>query len=1648
MAEQQTPTVIAPEPHAPIAVVGLGASAGGLEALRAVLKRLPVDTGAAFIVVQHVDPLHESALTELLGRCTSMPVVTAADGSQLAPNHVYVTPPNVTLTVRGNALHTEPPREARGLRLPIDALFNSLGGECGWRAVAIVLSGSGADGTVGLRAVKEAGGLVIAQDPSTAQYEAMPRNALATGMVDHILPPERVPDALVEYLHHLHALSDPGGEPASAEAWDYLRDICAAVEQHTGHDFSRYKRSTLVRRIQRRMRVIHVGSVPEYLVRLRASADEGQALLRDLLIGVTQFFRDPEAFEGLSREVLVPLVRRNAHPIGQIRAWVPACATGEEAFTLAMLMREACQEHPIPPQITIFATDIDRHALNVARSGRYPEGVAAQISPERLQAHFTHEDGYFQVSKTLREMCIFSLHNVLADPPFARLNLISCRNLFIFLEPELQRKLIPLFHYTLRPGGYLFLGPSENLVGGEDLFRVVNKKLRIFQAIDAPLRAAPELPLGRNRRAVDQNEASFRQPPRRDRDVRALLERALLETHAPPGVVVDTDNKVAYFSGRTGRYLEQPGGLPTADLVEIVRPELRLALRTALHKARKGAGEVVHEGLAVTVNGMAQELDLVVRPLGDEEEMRGMLLVVFRERGAPKPAGEMPRQPAAPDTEAVARLESELRTMREHLESAVEELEGSNHELRISNEELLSLNEELQSANEEMQTSKEELQSMNEELETVNTELRNKVEELDAASSDLQNFFQSAEIAMIFLDREMRIKRFTPATRALFRVVGTDLNRPITDLAPRFGDGNLVHDIQEVLSTLRMCEHEVQLGEGGAQFLLRILPYKTVDNVIAGVVLTFFDITELKSAQAERLQLAALVQNAQDAIIGARLDGKITAWNEGAERTYGYTAAEILGCPMTKFVPPDLLEENDRVWQEVAQGGRPAPFDTYRLHKDGRRIPVQLALSHVLDSEGKVVGICGAARDISALRRVESELRAARDELEVRVRIRTSELEESNVKLMKEVRERRLAVRARDKDRRLLNSILEQAADGIVATDVRGDILFVNEAARRVFGFVEGSVPTRIDDAAWGAWLLPDGSQMATAERPVVRAITGVSEVGKQVHVQRPDGTELDALVSAAPVRADGGAVTGAVAVIVDVTTRLREEAVARRTAEEYRVMFEMANVGKARLSRTNGIVERANHKLCEMLGRTAEELACLSLVDLVHADDREGFATALARLARVEIDEYTAEIRFTRPDGAPMWVQASLAPCFVAGEASWFAGVFVDVTDRWLLQGELEQARKLEGIGRLAGGIAHDFNNILTAIVGFTDVTLRLVGDPRARSNLEQIRIASGRASELTARLLAFARKQVIEPRVVDANETATRTEQLLRRIIGPDIDVRLSLARERLLVRIDPGQLEQALLNLALNARDAMPDGGRLTLATERREVTTTGGSRAHAELADGTYVVLRVQDTGVGMTPEQVRRCFEPFYTTKEIGKGTGLGLATVYGVVRQAGGHVTVQSAPGHGSTFCVFLPRASSAEVGEGTIEVLALPRGGDETVLVVEDEPMLLTLAREALTALGYRVLVAPDGREALGVLDQHEGSVDAVITDILMPKMGGRELAEQLHVRWPEIPVLYVSGYSEGTIGDAAFLEKPYTPEALARKLRELLDATRPPDA
>jgi two-component system CheB/CheR fusion protein len=834
-------------PESPALIIGMGASAGGFEAFEHFFRQMPADSGMAFVVVQHLAPDHESLMPELLARHTGMPVAQVADGTRAEPNQIYVIPPNMVLTIQGGVLHLAEPVSGANTRGAIDKFFTSLAEDQGDKAVCILLSGAGTDGTLGLRTIKEHGGMAMAQTTDSARHDSIPRSAIATGLVDHILPVGEMPEKLLAYLRHLQSLRDRTGlKPPVENRANHLARIHALLRRRTGHDFSQYKENTILRRIQRRMQVVEAESLEAYVNLLRDDEAETTRLFNDLLIGVTHFFRDAEAFETLADQV-IPKLFAGKGAGDEVRVCIIGCSSGEEVYSVAILLCEFMSKLQTRPQVKLFGTDIDEASLEIARLARYPASIEEHVSPERLERFFIKDHDTYQVKREIREMCIFSVHSVLRDPPFSRLNLICCRNLLIYFASEFQKQLIPLFHYALAPGGYLFLGPSENISAHADLFKPVDKSQRIFQRRDTVARPPASFPL--TPVAAGFRPKTLHRPHSgEERNLASVVEKNLLREYAPACVVITEQGEALYFSGRTGKYLEPAEGEPTLDLVRMAREGLRTSLRAAIHKAVKTKSESVEERVSVRMNGGYATIELAVRPLREYSEDAGLYLVTFQDQ-PDESSKDAPREPSrSPMEDAIAHLERELRSTRENLQTTIEELETSNEELK-------SANEELQSANEELQSAKEEYQSLNEELETVNGELRGKIEDLDRANSDLQNLFTSTQIASIFLDSELRIRTFTPATSRIYRLLHSDIGRPITDFGQRLSEGDLAEDSRRVLRSFTPVERVIRRADTSDWFKMRILPYRTMEGAVEGVVITFVDVTEEKRSEEALLHM-------------------------------------------------------------------------------------------------------------------------------------------------------------------------------------------------------------------------------------------------------------------------------------------------------------------------------------------------------------------------------------------------------------------------------------------------------------------------------------------------------------------------------------------------------------------------------------------------------------------------------------------------------------------------------------------------------------------------------------------------------------------------------------------------------------------------
>jgi two-component system CheB/CheR fusion protein len=899
-------------PHLPI--VGIGASAGGVEALEQFFKSVPADHELAFVIVTHLSPDRESMLPEILGRATRMPVLDARDGERVEAEHVYVLPPGAILTIRSGSLQLR--RTGRGdrERAPIDVFFNSLAEDQAEHAIGVVLSGGGTDGTLGLKAIKEHGGLTVAQGSNVTRprFAEMPLSAVASGFVDLELPVENIPERIIAYVRNWGAF-DP------ERPGDALARIHALLRTRTGHDFSDYKERTFQRRVQRRMQVLQTTKLEEYAERLENRPEEVNALFRDLLIGVTDFFRDAAAFQALET-LVIPKLFEGKGADDEVRVWVAGCSTGEEAYSIAILLREYCETLVAAPKIQIFATDIDEVAMGMARGARYPASVVKEVSPERLRRFFVHEAGAYRVLKELRDMCIFSAHNIIRDPPFSRLDLISCRNLLIYLKPTLQSQIIPLFHYSLRPGGYLFLGSSENLSRHTELFVSLDRKNRVFRRRDLvarpPLSLRQFLPHSR-REAAASAEAQSALLQRSD--TLRTIANTIVERFAPIYVIVDDGGQTLYFSSGTGKYLQPASGPPNRDVVAMARPGLRADLRAALHRAKETGQRVVRDRVAVQLNGGTQMISLAVEPISEDKET--VYGVVFIDRGQPRESDETTPTGRSENEDATIRqIEAELRETKERLQSTIEELETANEEFRSSNEELLSVNEELQSTNEELETSKEELQSVNEELQTVNNELSSKIDELDRANSDLNNLFQSTQIATIFLDRNLVVRSFTPAVTRLFNLISSDRGRPLTDIVSRLAYPELEEDMRRVSRGGEAAERSVSLPGGNGHYLARVLPYRSASNEIDGVVLTFVDVTNLAAAEEQQKVLTSELSH--------RVKNTLAVVSSIAERTLpdGQEKADLLGRYHALGHTHDLLSDagwteaglRDVIWTELA----------------------------------------------------------------------------------------------------------------------------------------------------------------------------------------------------------------------------------------------------------------------------------------------------------------------------------------------------------------------------------------------------------------------------------------------------------------------------------------------------------------------------------------------------------------------------------------------------------------------------------------------------------------------------------------------------------------------------------------------------------
>ena len=1262
-----------PEPP-PFVVVGLGASAGGLEALEAFFAGLPKTDGAAFVVVVHLAPDQESRMAEVLDRSVPIPVTQVTDRVRVEAGHVYVIPPDRNLVMEDGHLRLTPLESERQHRRPVDHFFRTLAEAWGERAVGVVLSGTGQNGTVGVRRIRELGGLILAQDPDDAAFGEMPRSALASGVVDHVAPAGELGREAIDYADRLRETRVPDGETAEVPADDVrtVQRILALLTSRTGHDFAHYKRSTVLRRLARRVHVVGAEGLQGYLDHLRRQPAEAEMLLDDLLISVTNFFRDPEAFGVLEGRV-VPRLFEGKRAGDEVRVWVAGCATGEEAYSVAVLLLEHAATLADAPDVQVFATDLSERAVRTARAGVYPASVEADVSPERLRRFFRRVPGGYQVTPGLREAVLFAPHSLLKDPPFARLDLVTCRNLLIYLQRDLQRRVLELFHYVLRPGGALFLGTSETAEAGGRLFQTEDKAARVYRRRDAEavLPDLPRVPRAQTRIRPAPVEPEAPAPPAEPRSY-AELHRAARAAAAPPGVLVTAERELAHVSEGAAPFLRLGEGEPSQSLLRLVLPPLRPAVQTALYQAQQTGAAATSVAVRVEVGGEERAVTVRAVPAG------GDLFAVAFEAAAP------PAPPAPHGGEADA-LSTKLQETQEQLQLSIEEFETSREELKAQNEELQSVNEELRSTAEELETAKEEAQSMAEELQTSNDELKAKVDELAQTSGDLENLVVSTEIATLFLDRRLRIKWFTPHVRRHFRIRDADVGRPLSDLAPRFGSADLAADAEAVLDRLQVTEREVR-GEDGRWYLVHVRPYRTVGDRIDGVVVTFVDITERREVEEERRrsgeELQALVEASAQIVWTADAEGRIVEDSPSWRAFTGQTYDEWKGEGGFDVVHPDDRDGAHAAYGAAVEAGEPFEHDLRLWHAPtGAWRWTHVRAAPLYDDAGAVRGWVGMNADVTEQRAAEAARQAGAERAAFRVALADA------------LRPARDPVAVEHAAARVLGEHLgasrvhaaEAAADGATAT-VRTDY---HDGVPSVVGAydLDAYGPAAMDEVRAGRTLVV--GDVATDPRlgGAAREATLALDVGAYllVPVARDGrGPGLLAVHAAGPrawTAAEVALVEEAAERVWEAVGRAEAEAALRASEKRFRQAVDAADLGTWTFDPATGL-SHFDARMQEIFGLDTATPSPDEVDALVHPDDRAAFAAArAAALAPGGAGAFSETHRVVRPDGEVRWVQGQARVLFEGeGEGRRPAravGVVVDVTDRRLAEEALRASEE-----------------------------------------------------------------------------------------------------------------------------------------------------------------------------------------------------------------------------------------------------------------------------------------------------------------------------------------------------------------------------------
>lgn len=1545
----------------PFPVVGIGASAGGLESLERFFANVPIDSGMAFVVIQHLSPDFKSMMDELLARRTNLPIHRTEEGAIVEPNHIYLLPPMKEMIVSAGRLHLTDKDPKQGLTLPIDHFLRSLAQDSAESAVAVILSGTGSDGSRGLVDVHQAGGLVVCESEESAKFDGMPLSAQETGVVDVVLKPEEMPKAILDYFSSPRGVK-PGPRPVDAEPLEGVEAVFDLLRREYDIDFSHYKPTTVSRRIERRLSLLHVHNLDDYVERLRQDAEELNALYKDLLIGVTKFFRDPETFELLERNI-IPEVLERVPKEDEIRAWVAGCATGEEAYTLAILLHEALGRANRPINVKIFATDVHKSTLESAGHGFFDEERLAEVSPERLRRYFSKTQDGYQITQDLRQLIVFAQHNVLKDAPFTNLDLISCRNLLIYFQPQAQKKALSLFHFGLKTHATLLLGSSESPGDLADEFDTVDEHSKVYRKRrDIRLPADMRLPLSRSANGLRGPLVSIPQPARLALDAaRVQVYDLLLDKFMPPSLLVNEDRQLVETFGGGESFLRIKGRRLSADLLDLLDTDAKTSIAGALNRVIRHGTPLSFSGVKLSANGNQQSYRLSIEPLDDRKlEPRHYLITLELLEGA-----EAATVPVEVDADQMSRdqvqnLEEELDYTKENLQATIEELETSSEEMQATNQELIASNEELQSTN-------EELHSVNEELYTVNAEHQKKIEELAELNQDIEHLLLSTDVAIIYLDRDLCIRKFTPQVAEIFDLVPEDVGRRIGTFSHRIRYDRLLQDLKEVLETGIRRECDVRDAEGRC-FFLRILPYRHHDRT-EGVVLSLINISVLDEARGRISHLSSIVESSEDAIIGVSMNGEVTSWNAGAEHLYGYTAEEAIGTHISFIVPEDQRGEAQAWLGRVERGERIDVVEVNRLTRDGKGVHVSLSLSPIKDRLGKVIGASSISRDIT---------------------------------------HQKLAEQARA----YLSAIVASSDDAIISKTLDGVVTSWNRAAEKLYGY---SAEEMIGQPI---------TLLVPPERPqeVPEILDRICRGQKVEHVEtvrvRKDGARLDISLTVSPIHDANGELIGASAIARDITQL--KQVLREKEESEHRIRLLLESTAEAiyGLDR-EGKCRFANPACCRLLGYDSpDELLGRNMHDLVHHHREDGtkfpmnecpIYGAFLRGERIHCEEEV----FWRKDGTHFYVEAWSHP-MIDNEGTILGSVvtFLDITVRKETDERLrEEARRRE---QFLAMLSHELRNPLSAIRTATTLLssprIDAAADANSRTVVER---QTRQMTRLLDDLLDVSRitqdKIALDLEVIDLRKTVGDAVQSVQSLANDcQVGIQSRLPDQSLFINGDVTRLEQIQANLLSNAVKYSPPGEEVLIEL----------------LAEQRHALIRVTDNGAGIASDMLPSIFDMFVQSDETldrtRGGMGVGLTLVRKLVELHEGSISVRSeGSGYGSEFEVRFPLAKPPSKCKPNSRKQKSHETA-ECVVVIEDQDDNRTLLSTLLEIAGLRVHTAADGAEGLSRVEEH--NPDVVIIDIGLPDMDGYEVARRIRSTiGPAIRLIALTGYGQSQDVDQA---------------------------